>query len=188
MQILIDENKYYTGSYCKVGKIKDGIEVGNITLPTDTDPLKVKSYKLNEEVKKTIARTPVIERYTFVSYQKTNNNGELLYIDEEGNETTEVTDMPYTVTEEKIFSEGEDTAGYIIYERHKVDENGEYVYEDKLVDYIEYSLIYDEEHYNELVALEKENHEPTEAEQIEELQMRCEELEFVYYDLLKEMA
>ena len=75
MQILIDENKYYTGSYCKVGKIKDGIEVGNITLPTDTDPLKVKSYKLNEEVKQSIARTPVIVKYTFVSYQKTNNNG-----------------------------------------------------------------------------------------------------------------
>lgn len=47
MQILLDENNYYTGSYAIVGSINGGIEVSE--LPPMEDTKKMLAYKLENE-------------------------------------------------------------------------------------------------------------------------------------------
>lgn len=48
MQVKLDENNYYTGSYAEIGSIDDGVDVEN--LPDELDALKQQAYKLIDGV------------------------------------------------------------------------------------------------------------------------------------------
>lgn len=82
--VRLDENKYYTGSYAKVGKVKDGVDLPS--LPPEEDYEKALCYKYDEysyEETTSMPKTQEVEKIDDVTGETITVTEFVL--DEEGN-------------------------------------------------------------------------------------------------------
>lgn len=76
--IKLDENKYFTGSYAKIGKVQGGVDIP--TLPPTNDATKARHYKYDYYEVTNIITVPVIDEET--DEQKVDENDELMFTEE----------------------------------------------------------------------------------------------------------
>jgi hypothetical protein len=76
--IKLDENKYYTGSYAKIGNVEGGIDIP--TLPPTDDAEKAIFYKYDYHNVSNVYQVPDINETT--GLQKKDENGNLIFKEE----------------------------------------------------------------------------------------------------------
>lgn len=79
--IKLDENKYFTGSYAKVGKVNGGIDIE--TLPPEMDKAQYYKYDYYEEI--TVEQVPEIDEIG--GFIKLDDDGNICYIDKASSKT-----------------------------------------------------------------------------------------------------
>ena len=154
MQVVLDENKFFTGTYAKIGSIENGVEVE--TLPPEENQT---CYRLVEEKKERTNKVNIIEYIKFVY----NENNEL---------SEEIVDTEEIVVTEDAYNALSDDEKIQYGTRYKTDENGEYVTKDVVETYTDKTWTLDESKVSELNSAEIDK---ARSLKMNELSSLCEE-------------